>query len=96
MKLILKFLFAVIGGSQAYNLLQRGSINGKRIGEIQTPFGNYSQYITLTTQAMKCFSFKAWRKGYSLTAPFVNYRANIYALKNLESNILFLGRVPGL
>ena len=32
--------FAVIGGSQAYDLLQTGSIRGERIDEIKTPFGS--------------------------------------------------------
>ena len=40
MKYNINVPFAVIGGSQAYDLLQRGSIRGERIGEIKTPFGH--------------------------------------------------------
>ena len=74
--------FAVIGGSQAYDLLKSGSISGDRIGEVQTPFGP-SQPIYHIHDAMgeMLFLSRHGEKGYNLTAPFINYRANIYALK---------------
>ena len=88
--------FAVIGGSQAYDLLQRGSIHGKRIGEIQTPFGpSQPIYHIQNTQCEMLFLSRHGEKGYSLTAPFVNYRANIYALKELGVKQIVSWSGPG-
>ncbi|MFN3468030.1 MAG: hypothetical protein ACK4WF_10080, partial [Candidatus Brocadiales bacterium] len=41
--------FAVIGGSQAYDLLSRGAIHGKRLGPRKTPFGHSQPIYVLTT-----------------------------------------------
>ena len=96
MKYNLKVPFAVIGGSQAYNLLQRGSINGKRIGEIQTPFGNSQPIYHISDSSYEMlFLSRHGEKGYSLTAPFVNYRANIYALKELGVKHIVSWSGPG-
>ena len=84
MKYNINVPFAVIGGSQAYDLLQRGSIQGKRVGEIETPFGHSQPvYHIHNSDIEMLFLSRHGEKGYSLTAPFVNYRANIYALKEL-------------
>jgi len=74
--------FAVIGGSEAYNLLKSNRLNGERIGEIETPFGS-SQAIFKINAEHGSFLFlsRHGEKGYTKTAPYVNYRANIYALK---------------
>jgi len=74
--------FAVIGGSEAYNLLMSNKLNGERIGQIETPFGE-SQAIFKIDAEYGSFLFlsRHGEKGYSRTAPYVNYRANIYALK---------------
>jgi len=88
--------FAVIGGSQAYDLLQRGSIHGKRMGEIQTPFGpSQPIYHIQDTLGEMLFLSRHGEKGYSLTAPFVNYRANIYALKELGVQQIVSWSGPG-
>ena len=86
----------MIGGSQAYDLLQRGSIRGKRIGEIKTPFG-HSQPVYHINDSMgeMLFLSRHGEKGYSLTAPFVNYRANIYALKELGVKQIVSWSGPG-
>lgn len=75
--------FAVIGGSQAYRFLT-GNAHAERIGERETPFGK-SQPIFLLRKPTGSFLFlpRHGEKGYSIAAPFVNYRANIYALKDL-------------
>ncbi|MBI5678400.1 MAG: hypothetical protein HZC52_07945, partial [Planctomycetes bacterium] len=63
--------FAVIGGSQAYDLLQRGSIHGERIGEIKTPFGHSQPvYHIHDATGEMLFLSRHGEKGYSLTAPF--------------------------
>lgn len=88
--------FAIIGGSQAYDLLRRGSVQGKRIGEIQTPFGpSQPIYHIQDTSGEMLFLSRHGEKGYSLTAPFVNYRANIYALKELGVKQIISWSGPG-
>ncbi len=88
--------FAVIGGSQAYDLLQRGSIQGKRMGEIKTPFGpSQPVYHIHNSDIEMLFLSRHGEKGYSLTAPFVNYRANIYALKELGVKQIVSWSGPG-
>ena len=76
--------FAVIGGSQAYDLLRKGAIQGERIGEITTPFGcSQPVFHIRNNDGEMLFLSRHGETGYNLTAPFVNYRANIYALKDL-------------
>lgn len=88
--------FAVIGGSQAYDLLQKGCIHGERIGEIQTPFGpSQPIYHIQDTPCEMLFLSRHGEKRYSLTAPFVNYRANIYALKELGVKQIVSWSGPG-
>lgn len=96
MKYNINVPFAVIGGSQAYNLLQKGSIRGERVGEIETPFG-HSQPVYHINDSMgeMLFLSRHGEKGYSLTAPFVNYRANIYALKELGVKQIVSWSGPG-
>lgn len=96
MKNNLNIPFAVIGGSQAYDLLKRGCIHGKRIGEIETPFGlSQPVYHIHDTHGEMLFLSRHGEKGYSLTAPFVNYRANIYALKELGARQIISWSGPG-
>lgn len=86
----------VIGGSRAYDLLQRGSIKGKRLGEIHTPFGpSQPIYHIQGSWGEMLFLSRHGEKGYSLTAPFINYRANIYALKELGAKQIISWSGPG-
>ncbi|MCF6149891.1 MAG: MTAP family purine nucleoside phosphorylase [Candidatus Kuenenia sp.] len=87
---------AVIGGSQAYDLLLSGCIKGKRLGEINTPYGlSQPIYLVQETNAEMLFLSRHGEKGYSITAPFVNYRANIYALKELGARQIVSWSGPG-
>lgn len=96
MKNNLSIPFAVIGGSQAYDLLKRGCIHGKRIGEIETPFGpSQPVYYIRDARGEMLFLSRHGEKGYSLTAPFVNYRANIYAIKELGARQIISWSGPG-
>lgn len=91
-----KTSFAVIGGSQAYDLLLNGSIKGKRLGEINTPYGpSQPIYLVQENNAEMLFLSRHGEKGYSITAPFVNYRANIYALKELGVKQIVSWSGPG-
>lgn len=96
MKYNINVTFAVIGGSRAYDLLQNGKINGERIGALQTPFGNSQPvYLIQNPQYDMLFLSRHGEKGYNITAPFVNYRANIYALKELGVKQIVSWSGPG-
>jgi 5'-methylthioadenosine phosphorylase len=87
--------FAVIGGSQGFRFLGEGS-QKERIGERDTPFGK-SQPIYLFERPGGNFLFlsRHGEKGYSVAASFVNYRANIYALKDLGVTHILAWSGPG-
>ncbi len=108
--------FAVIGGSQAYDLLVQGAIKGKRLGPRKTPFGPsqpiyvvevHKQLPTSTyplpntgrpagTHTVEfLFLSRHGERGYDISAPFVNYRANIYALKDMGVSRIVAWSGPG-
>jgi len=76
---------AVIGGSRAYDLLSDGSF-GRPVKTVKpkTPYGK-SAPVRLFEGKGYSFWFlsRHGEKGYDLSAPFVNYRANIFALKEI-------------
>jgi 5'-methylthioadenosine phosphorylase len=87
--------FAVIGGSQGFRFLGEGS-QKELIGARDTPFGK-SQPIYLFEKPGGRFLFlsRHGEKGYSVAASFVNYRANIYALKDLGVKHILAWSGPG-
>jgi 5'-methylthioadenosine phosphorylase len=87
---------AVIGGSQAYDLLHRKAIHGERLDRIDTPYGSSQPiYRVETPTASFYFLSRHGEKSYSIGAPFVNYRANIYALKELGVESILAWSGPG-
>ncbi|MCK4343054.1 MAG: MTAP family purine nucleoside phosphorylase [Phycisphaerae bacterium] len=75
---------ACIGGRAAYDLLHEGALLAERLGTQATPFGD-SQPIYRCKSRSGEFYFLS-RHGetrYERTPTFINYRANIYALKDL-------------
>jgi 5'-methylthioadenosine phosphorylase len=78
-----QFSFAVIGGSGAHSLLGDKLPLRARLGPAKTPFGP-SQPLSVVEAAGCQFLFlpRPGERGYELAAPWVNYRANIYALKD--------------
>jgi len=73
--------FAVIGGSGLY---QMSGLEDVQQREIQTPFGDPSDVITLGTLHGRRLAFLPRHgRGHFLTPTDVPYRANIYALKSL-------------
>jgi len=80
----MKASVACIGGTAAYDLLREGALLAKRLGPQTTPFGE-SQPIYLCESRFGGFYFlsRHGESGFDLAPSFVNYRANIYALKNL-------------
>lgn len=75
---------ACIGGTAAYDLLRDGALLAKRLGPQSTPFGD-SQSIYRCESRFGEFYFlsRHGESGFHLAPGFVNYRANIYALKEL-------------
>jgi 5'-methylthioadenosine phosphorylase len=75
---------ACIGGTSAYDLLREGALVARRLGPQATPFGA-SQPIFLCETRFGEFYFlsRHGESGYDLAPSFVNYRANIYALKDI-------------
>jgi len=76
--------FAVIGGSTAYEFISSGAIEGERLDRIDTPFGaSQPVYRVETGRRAYFFMSRHGETDFDISAPFVNYRANIYALKEL-------------
>ena len=72
----------VIGGSGAYDLLANKAL-GENINTLtlETPFGESAPIHHFRAGNLEyLFLSRHGEKDYSITAPFVNYRANIYAL----------------
>lgn len=85
---------AIIGGSQAYSLLESGQIVGDRMQPIKTPFGE-SQPIFKLQIGDALFMSRHGEKGYQTAAPWVNYRANIWALKEMGVTRIVAWSGPG-
>jgi 5'-methylthioadenosine phosphorylase len=73
---------AVIGGSGAHKLLQAHAQTLTRLDPMTTPFGDSAPiYRVRMEDAAFLFLPRHGETGYEIAAPWVNYRANIYALK---------------
>jgi 5'-methylthioadenosine phosphorylase len=88
---------AIIGGSAAYHLLQRGAWTVRETLAVDTPFGPVShvQRIGLDGDLEAWFLSRHGQTRYTVSAPFVNYRANIYALKELGATRIVAWSGPG-
>ncbi len=89
---------AVIGGSGAYHLLSDKALGREEACDVlDTPYGK-SAPLHVFNFANRKFLFLS-RHGetdYSLTAPFVNYRANIHALKQCGVERVIAWSGPGI
>lgn len=89
---------AVIGGSGAYHLLTNGQLgNESACMTLDTPFGKSApihRFVSKTQSFL--FLSRHGEKDYSITAPFVNYRANIYALKECGVERIVSWSGPGI
>jgi len=76
--------FAVIGGSQAYRIIAENPDTFEKLDRIDTPFGASQPIYKVSTNGGEFFFIsRHGDKRYSISPPFVNYSANIYALKEL-------------
>lgn len=76
---------AIIGGSTAYRWLQSGAMRQAGEVSVDTPYGrvDHLRRIVVADGMEAWFLSRHGQAGYEISAPFVNYRANIYALKEL-------------
>jgi 5'-methylthioadenosine phosphorylase len=89
--------FAVIGGSEAYTLLKGRKIVGERLGPVETPYGpSEALYLVEHKGAAFLFLSRHGEERYSVTAPFINYRANVYALKDRGVEWIVSWSGPGI
>ncbi|OGW18735.1 MAG: phosphorylase, partial [Nitrospinae bacterium RIFCSPLOWO2_12_FULL_47_7] len=94
----MKESLAVIGGSGAYHLLAKSELGEeKECVTLDTPFGK-SAPIHRFYSGSQSFLFlsRHGEKDYSIAAPFVNYRANIYALKECGVERIISWSGPGI
>lgn len=80
---------AIIGGSQAYNLI----LSGEEIPALETPFGESQPVLRLQNRTL--FMSRHGMEKYSIAAPWVNYRANVWALKELGTTHIVSWSGPG-
>jgi 5'-methylthioinosine phosphorylase len=74
-------MIGIIGGTGVYNLVERGEEIESRI--VETPYGE-SPSISIFTLGEKSVAFMPrHREGHMHPPHMINYRANIYALKEL-------------
>ncbi len=87
---------AVIGGTGAYTILEKGAFEFERLRPIHTPYGE-SQTLFLVNQEGVRFVFMSrhGEQDYDISAPYVNYQANIYALKEVGVNNIIAWSGPG-
>lgn len=87
---------AIIGGSQAYSLLQSGAFEAERFRPMETPFGSSQAVYFVRIGGRKVlFLSRHGESGYSIAAPWVNYRANIWALKEYGATSIVSWSGPG-
>jgi len=75
---------ACIAGQEVHRQWQARSIRGKRIGSRQTPFGPSGEIFLADGEGHPFYLLPRYGPDLAKTAPRgINYRANLYALKDL-------------
>jgi 5'-methylthioadenosine phosphorylase len=79
--------FACIAGEEIHRQWVAGRIEGESIGPQETPFGNSSEIFLMRCDGTTFYLLPRYGQGLAKTAPYaVNYRANMYALKDLGTD----------
>jgi 5'-methylthioadenosine phosphorylase len=102
----MKERFAIIGGSGAYDLLKKEGFGvDLECRKVITPFGESApihrfKFPVLIEGREINLSFlfmsRHGENGYEISAPFVNYRANIWALKEYGAERIISWSGPGI
>ena len=94
----MKNSLAVIGGSGAYHLLAANLLGEElECAARSTPFGESAPIHHFRSgESGFLFLSRHGETDYSITAPFVNYRANIYALKECGVERILAWSGPGI
>jgi len=79
---------ACIGGVGASVLLERDAFDARRIGPLDTPFGVSGPVYECGGSDSFYFVPRHGETGYDVSSTFVNYRANVYALKDLGAEAI--------
>lgn len=87
---------AIIGGSQGFRFLS-SERQSNCIGSVDTPFGRSAAIYRIENRPDHELYYisRHGDEGYTISAPFVNYRANIYALKELGVSRIVAWSGPG-
>lgn len=90
--------FAIIGGSGAYELLKKEGFGADlECRKIITPFGESATIHRFRNKDLSfLFMSRHGESGYEISAPFVNYRANIWALKECGTERIISWSGPGI
>lgn len=89
-------MLAIIGGSKSWEFLSSGRLKGERLGPCPTPYGPSQPVHRLELGGRPAlFLPRHGEQGYRVSAPFVNYRANIYALKEHGASRIVAWSGPG-
>lgn len=83
---------AIIGGSQGFRTVQSDLI-AETLAPIVTPFGQSPAVHRLKSDVL--FVSRHGEEGYQVSAPYVNYRANIWALKEMGVERIIAWSGPG-
>jgi 5'-methylthioadenosine phosphorylase len=94
-KIMPRDTFAVIGGSGAQEIIRADAQCFKRLGPAPTPFGlSAPLYRVRMNEAHFLFMPRHGDTGEELAAPWVNYRASIYALKEQGASRIMAWSAP--
>lgn len=87
----------IIGGSGAYTLEKERFGKVTEVNVVETPYGlsNPIYRVKHPNGFDYFFLSRHGEKDYDVTAPFVNYRANIYAAKEVGAEIILSWTGPG-
>ncbi|MHC4884882.1 MAG: MTAP family purine nucleoside phosphorylase, partial [Planctomycetota bacterium] len=81
---------AVIGGAESFRMIQDSHLTAESLGVQETPFGPSQPIHKVQAEALTfLFMNRHGDQGYTTNSASVNYRANLYALKDQgTANIL--------